>query len=198
MQHTRDPMNCIARLRRILSAPEWPAAEAGDVELHRQCAGELALGLGRCRLLGVEPPEDLDATLGPDLTALATLEWCERLGAQVCVARKGARVQIRWLADAWMAFLAIDEGFQTALEADADNLIRILALQVRLMDAMDALDATARAQAPLPTEGEFPGNIVANLAEPYSLALPWWLRPTTPRTPEPEEGACESCGGSGI
>src|SRR4051794_13480033 len=77
----RDPVGCLEDLREALAQAELdefdaPGPAGVSSEGARTAAYDLAVALGRCRLFGVEPGDELDGTL-PGAVALAAASVLE-------------------------------------------------------------------------------------------------------------------------
>jgi hypothetical protein len=182
-----DPLGCLPRLQQV-------AAQAGKGKLPPQAAGDLAVALGQLELFGLQAPADLPRVLTVEQTRDAAREWCERLSGSVEAARRFARdwegchdsVEaerltldlLRKRMDAWAAWLAIDQGYDQALDQGATVVAEVAALIDRLLAALDEFDAALQKEEALlatAAETSLLDDWRAQLVEPYRLARPWWL-----------------------
>jgi hypothetical protein len=191
-----DPFGCTADLRDAATDPDLDRVEAdGQAGPDgARAAYRLALTLGRCRLFGVAPGEELDGVLPPHLGLAAANEL-----ARILRGRAGDAAQLgeRWdravdpaeadnlcagllgtRMEAWAVGIALDEA-QLDCAEEGDTRAGALAAAIdRVQDALDRFDADLEAQAEVLatiTATRLLDNWRAMLAAPHKDNLPWWL-----------------------
>jgi hypothetical protein len=185
-----DPLGCRDDLRDALADPDVRAGgPAGENAAYR-----LAVALGRCRLFGVPPGEDLDGVLPPPLAVAAAAEMtrlltdaaaeAERLGERweavrdpaeaddLCAGLLGARM------DTWAASLALDEAYHDSTAEGSPEAPDVGAALDRVYTALDQFDRALERQTDVLatiTGTRLLENWRALLAPPFAEDLPWWL-----------------------
>jgi hypothetical protein len=122
-------IGCIQDLAEALSSPELAAVDSpeGGGQAAEAAAYAVAEALGRCRLFGVEPGDDLDGSLGVALATAAARglarflrQWTQdarRLGEQFDKAEGPEEEElcigpVERRLEAWAAFVALEEAYQ--------------------------------------------------------------------------------------
>jgi hypothetical protein len=166
--------------------------QAGSSTQGEWCA--LAVALGRCRLFGVEPGDDLDGTLKVTQARTAASELARELAD--CAAR-GKELGETWdrtsdpdealelvcslledRLDAWAALVALDEAYEAGLADGVPGLEDLAADLERVMDALDSFDEALEGQLALlslATATPLLDNWRAWLAPEFAEEQPWWL-----------------------
>jgi len=182
-----DPFQCVPQLRQARIQCD---AVRGDPA--PAAAYALALGLGRCRLFGVRPPEGDDFTLTP----AAMLAASRQLEAELCkavrraegagdetarAAHLGHNVALELLEgrmNAHAAYLALDEAYAAAVyESDAAADV-MSARMNRVRRMIERLDGNLKNQIPLlrtAARTYLIDNWRRLLAPAYRELPPWWL-----------------------
>jgi hypothetical protein len=183
-----DPAGCRPALREARLA----LRQAGSSTQGEWCA--LAVALGRCRLFGVEPGDDLDGTLKVTQARTAASELARELAD--CAAR-GKVLGEKWdrtsdpdealelvcslledRLDAWAALVALDEAYEAGLADGAPGLEDLVSDLERVMDALDRFDESLEghlALLSLATATPLLDNWRAWLAPEFAEERPWWL-----------------------
>lgn len=191
-----DPRGCREDLRDALTDPDL-AKVGGDGQTApdgARAAYRLALSLGRCRLFGVEPGDELDGILPVYLALAAVAELTRLLQGRAEYAASLAERWDRavdpaeadnWCAgllgirmEAWAAGIALDEALLDG-EQEGGSLASVLAEAIdRFHDALDLFDAKLQEQVAILatiTHTHLLDNWRALLAPVYQEDLPWWL-----------------------
>jgi hypothetical protein len=192
----RDPWGDRDELRRALDRPELDDFDTAGgpsqplPEPARRAAYDLATALGRCRLHGVDLACD-DGVLPLEVARAAMEQWVAALDDLVRIAselsarfdRAADSLEIEDLClnllgdrlDAWAAFLAIDEAYETAQEeTDAGFSTPLLPL----FEAIERYDEALLGQLDiLAIVADIPmlENWRAQLAPQFRDFLPWFL-----------------------
>lgn len=191
-----DPAGCRDGLHAVLTLPELAEFDQpGPISARgRHAAYELAAALGRCRLFGVAPGDDLDGTLTTPLALAAARVLRDLLESGITDARELGE---RWDAAAeahaaedlclnllesrmecWAAYLAIDEAYAECMEAQDTDLGGFTGILDSLLAAIETFDQELQRQSGLlsvAAETELLQNWRNLLAAPYREPLPWWL-----------------------
>lgn len=217
-QWESDPASGLDPREQLRQALDEPALEAFDDPAGgaqpgaeaQAAAYDLAVALGNCRLFGVEPGEDLDGTLPPDI-ALAAAREAERVAAAEAERAGGlgpafdgaeageeqedlACGALEGRMELWAAAVAVDESYEAAVEAAAGSEDPVPLDPELLGEALDRLgnaladldDRLREAKGILSVAAgtRLLSNWREALAPPYRGILPWWLDGTLEREAE--------------
>jgi hypothetical protein len=185
-----DPFGCRDDLRDALADPDLnTSGEAAEGAAYR-----VARALGRCRLYGIAPGDDLDGVMPPPLAEAAASELTRRLASW---ADEAGRLGDRWDAavdpaeadnlcagllgarmDAWAVGVALDEAYLDAVAEDAAGANSLGAAIDRASDALDRFDQALEGQTEVLatiTGTNLLTGWRALLAPTFGEDLPWWL-----------------------
>jgi hypothetical protein len=194
-----NPRSCLEALREALNRPELDEFDRPGplTATARQAAYQLAVALGRCRLFGVQPNEELEKPLPANRALQAALElhgylkaWTEhahQLGRRwdesevATVAEDLCLNLLEHRLEAWAVYLVIDDAYQACLESADPGREALGAAVVSVLDAAQAFDMELHAQRELlsvAAETMLLDTWRGLLAPLYREALPWWLDDT--------------------
>jgi hypothetical protein len=185
-----DPLGCRDDLRDAVADPDVRTAGPGG----ERTAYRLAVAMGRCRLFGVAPGDDLDGILPASLAVAAATElarcldgWtaeADRLGERWDAARDPAEADdlcaglLGNRMDAWAASLALDEAYHDGAAEGSPQVEDVGTALDRAYAALDRLDEALERQTDVLatiTGTRLLKNWRALLAPAFAEDLPWWL-----------------------
>jgi ATP-dependent helicase HepA len=195
-RYGHDPLGWREEFQRALAlAPLALLRDDSDIadEPARRAAYQLAASLGHCRLFGVNLGE-VDGTLSIGVATAATLQWSICLrdwllqtdqlahvwaeAAEEVEALDASADLLTARMESWAVFLAADEAYHEALEADASGRSRLSNTLRAALDALgrfdDVLQRNSVYLAPVACT-ELLENWRRILAPEYRTTPPWWL-----------------------
>jgi len=189
----------LAELQEALAAPGLPQDDTETISGEEGCqaAYELAVALGRCRVFGVEVPEQIDGDLWPNVAAAAAARAAELVGqrtedakrlpsdweaALAAVPEEAESLCAEMLEDCMEVYFAvqsIDEAYQRAVE-EGELPQEFDQAYWALIEAISRWDDELQKPdnlALLSTVVSLPllDNWRACLAGQYCECPPWWL-----------------------